>query len=184
LIRTNFKDIFAAAARAIKAPHFIFGARISRLGKLALLQCGQHVAANYSADCILQRHAAATQGARVTREKFNEFGEYYLQAMTSIFLAGKWRDGGGNSMVDAGHTRHEPATRRCICAPCNSIRHHRSPANPSLAAPCSPQECDARFAHRHEGNTSLLRPVPVLPKRHAPTPPSPPSQIPRANSAP
>lgn len=46
-------------------------------------------------------HAAAAQGARVTREKFNEFWEYYLQAMTSIFWRESARDGGGNSMVDA-----------------------------------------------------------------------------------
>ena len=100
----EFQGFFAAAARAIKAPHFIFGARISRLRKLAFLQSGQHVAANYGANCILQRHAAAAQGARVTREKFNEFWEYYLQAMTSIFWRESARDGGGNSMVDAART--------------------------------------------------------------------------------
>ena len=76
--------------RAPSRPLILFSALQfqSRLRKLALLQSGQHVAANYGAYCILQRHAAAAQGARVTREKFNEFWEYYLQAMTSIFLAG------------------------------------------------------------------------------------------------
>ena len=73
-------------------------------------------------------------------------------------------------------TRPEPATRRCICAPCNSIRHHRSPANTSLAAPCSPHECNARFAlTAMNAMQACFGPYPscpsVTPRLHHPPPP-------------